>query len=239
MKNNKFTLIELLVVIAIIAILAAMLLPALNKARAKARQTACLSNCKQHGNSILMYTDDNNGWIVAGKTSGGVPGQWKYETAQYIGLTAASAGDTYKNPAFGAKGIYGCPEFKGYTTNAKAVSDSKGNIGKYSGLSWNDWVSGQDTEGKRSKLDKIKYPAETAAVGDTVDDWQWDFGNYKDDYNVLLPIRNGDEPDKRVSRRHEQGLNIIWLDGHAGYIKQLEIAVGKNNNIAWYYSATK
>ncbi len=239
MKKREFTLIELLVVIAIIAILAAMLLPALNKARAKARQTACLSNCKQHGNSIMMYSDDNQGWIVAGKTSGGVPGQWKFETAPYVGMAVATTAETYKSPAFGGRGIYGCPEFKGYATNAKAISDSKSNPGKYSGLSWNDWVSGKDAADSRHKLDKIKYPGETAAVGDTVDDWQWDFGDYKDDYNVLLPIRNNDEPDKRVSRRHEQGLNIIWLDGHASYIKQLEIASGKNKNIAWYYSGTK
>ena len=75
-KRNGFTLIELLVVVAIIAILAAMLLPALTKAREKGRQAVCISNLKQFGIAFFMYTQDNGEYF---------PPAYYYYSSQWVG----------------------------------------------------------------------------------------------------------------------------------------------------------
>lgn len=83
-KSKGFTLIELLVVIAIIAILAAILFPVFAQAREKARGTSCLSNTKQLGLSVLMYTQDNDEMYPMGCDNGWWAQTWPLTTQPYI-----------------------------------------------------------------------------------------------------------------------------------------------------------
>ena len=95
MKKAAFTLIELLVVVAIIAVLVAVLLPALNAARARAKDVQCMSNQKQFFLAHLGYANDWNGWLTPIWDYKNWPWHWVLGELKYVPTNApASMGDT-------------------------------------------------------------------------------------------------------------------------------------------------
>src|SRR5258706_7168788 len=116
MRKQGFTLIELLVVIAIIAILAAMLLPALSMAREKARSTQCAGNLRQWGLAFQLYADDNDDFLP--RRGQGVqalfqidrPADWFNALPSYFGLSSFQQMVTSNaKPAAHSRSVFICP----------------------------------------------------------------------------------------------------------------------------------
>ncbi len=193
--KKYFTLIELLVIIAIIAILASMLLPALNQARGRAQSATCQGNLKQLGSGLMQYAADNQDYFVIQYQSDYSTDdnyQWGVSLGLYVGLSQdrKEAKDKLRN----ATTVFTCPTHFGEHRSEIAHRTYAKN--KYAGY------MPQLSQNYRLKLPSIKVPSKMGVYYDGA--WDASINGFKQSIAYITKLDNV----------HRGMVNVCWADGH-------------------------
>ncbi|OQA88885.1 MAG: hypothetical protein BWY31_00070 [Lentisphaerae bacterium ADurb.Bin242] len=207
-EHWKFTLIELLVVIAIIAILAGMLLPALNAAREKTRAIQCLSNLKQFGIGATLYSGDYQGYAPACEYTGA----WMYLMYPYLKVavpSTASEETGWKTPKVACCPSFNTQKFTAYYNTCYAVNGYFGTLKSMTGID-------------PTQMAKAKYPSGNMLFMDW-NDPSLSFGNQR--IATAGQLNDAAKTIKQLAvARHSKRCNVTFADGHSQPVELVFLA---------------